>query len=107
MDRRRRVSGRRGPAMEARARQAQRPTGRADQPAAGREGRHGVHQDASSLGIDRPSSKAAFFLDFDDRLGALQAQRQALVVALQPDSFDRQRVGFGDLGVALEALSAS
>ena len=90
--------------MEAGARQAQRRAGRADQPAAGRQGRHGVHQDASSPGIDRPSSKSHFFLDFDDRLGALQAQRHALVVALQLGMFGRQRVGLGDLGAALDRL---
>jgi len=58
--RRGRAPGGRGPAMEAGARQAQRRAGRADQPAAGRQGRHGLHQDASSPGIDRPSSKATF-----------------------------------------------
>jgi len=43
-------------------------------------------------------------LDFNNRLGALHAQRQALVVALQPGVFSRQRVRFGDLGTALDAL---
>src|SRR5271166_209452 len=50
-----------------------------------------------------PAAKP-LFLDFDNRLGALQAQRHALVVALQLRMFGRQRVGLGDLGAALDRL---
>jgi hypothetical protein len=39
-------------------------------------------------------------LDLDDRLGALQAQRQAIVLALQLGVFGRQGMKHGGLGTA-------
>jgi len=43
-------------------------------------------------------------LDVDDRLGARQAQRQALVGAQQPGVFGPQGIGGRDLGAALDRL---
>jgi hypothetical protein len=43
-------------------------------------------------------------LDFDDRLGALQAQRHVFVVALQPGVFGGQGRKHGGLGAAPDRL---
>ena len=50
----------------------------------------------------KTQQQSNFFLDFDDRLGALQPFCQEPVVALQLSMFRRQRIGLGDLGAAFD-----
>ena len=50
----------------------------------------------------KTQQQSNFFLDFDDRLGALQPLCQEPVVALQLSMFRRQWIGRGDLGAAFD-----
>jgi len=87
-------------AMKASARQPKRCAGGGDQAAAWRQARHGVHQDSSSLEAGAQQHRN-FFLDSNDRFGALQPKLQAEVVSPRSASPPPAGFGSGGFGAAL------